>query len=1002
MKSIRFLAVAAILLLVGLSASAQLTTGSLTGTVTSSGTPLPGATITIASSNLQGTRTAVSDASGNYNFGGLPPGSYTVKFELEGLKTVTQNVKVSVTQTSRADADLQVSAVTESITVTASAPAVAESTEVQSNVTAKLVEALPMGRTLGATVNLAPGVTSNGPGGNLVISGAQSYDSSYYVDGAVVNEVLRGQPQNLFIEDALQETTVQTGAISAEFGRFTGGVVTAVSKSGGNQLSGTLRDTVEKPGWTAEGKDLKYNAPSNKMQSTYEGTIGGPIVKDRLWFFGAGRYFGIEEPRLLTKINPSDANLTYNLTDKERRFEGKLTANLTEKHSLVGSYFDISRKQTGNCQLGCLTEMTLQDPRELPNKFYTLNYNGVLTNSFFVEANYAKQLFSFVGGGGVEGPITTASHISTPYGGAGAPPFCGNCSAAEERNNVNEKLKGNYFWSPKNLGSHTLAVGLENYEDMRSGNNEQSGSGFVLVTQEAPRRAADGSLLLTMHSVDTSGIPNYILWWPILEQAGTNKLKTRSVFANDKWDFGSHWSFNLGVRYDQDKAKNQAGFTVADDSKISPRLGAIYDVTGNGKLRINASYSQYASKIAEGNVSDVSSPAGAGSYMYWGYYGPDLVDVPEADFMKTVGDWFNSVGGTSNKSFLWGAGTSGINTQIAGTLKAPGVDEYTLGAATTFAKGFLRADYQYRKWNNFYTQIVNTTTGKVFDPLAGSNVDLNLVMNTDDFQRNYRAILVQGGYQPFEHLQIGGNYTYSKLRGNITGETSGSGPVVSAGPGYYPEFFNYANSNPVGFLSADQRNKLRAWASYDMPTRYGNFNVSALERLDSGRPYGAAGSIYVVGGAYCPSCTKNTFGYDPYHIYSSQTGTYWFTPRDQYRLPTTRATDLALNYSLPISHGQFFVEAKAFNVLNSQTETNVDTTVYTSTSTRCIQTTGANIGKRCASFNPFTTAPVEGINWVKGPNFGKAVNPSGGTFGRPIVGDILMPRTYRVSFGVRF
>jgi hypothetical protein len=221
MRFSRFLAVLAMLLLASVSAFAQsTTTGALTGTVTSDGAPLPGATVTVTSPQAQGSRTAVSDANGNYNIPGLPPGDYTVRVELQGLQTVTRTTRVTLAGTTRVDADLRVSAVTEAITVTATAPATLETQEIQTNLDADMVENLPVARTLIGTVNLAPGVTQSGPGGATTISGGFAYDSTYTVDGAVVNEVLRGQPQNLFIEDAIQETTVQTGAISAEFGRF--------------------------------------------------------------------------------------------------------------------------------------------------------------------------------------------------------------------------------------------------------------------------------------------------------------------------------------------------------------------------------------------------------------------------------------------------------------------------------------------------------------------------------------------------------------------------------------------------------------------------------------------------------------------------------------------------------------------------------------------------------------------------------------------------------------
>src|SRR5258705_7183419 len=114
-----------------------------------------------------------------------------------------------------------------------------------------------------------------------------SYDSLYLVDGAITNENLRGQTHNLFIEDAIQETTVQTGGISAEYGHFTGGVVNSITKSGGNEFKGTFRTSFANESWTAK---TPFTAEQDdKINPVYEGTLGGPAIRDRLWFFGGGR-----------------------------------------------------------------------------------------------------------------------------------------------------------------------------------------------------------------------------------------------------------------------------------------------------------------------------------------------------------------------------------------------------------------------------------------------------------------------------------------------------------------------------------------------------------------------------------------------------------------------------------------------------------------------------------------------------------------------------------------
>jgi hypothetical protein len=1017
MKLNRLFAVLTAVFLVGASMAFGQMTAGLTGTVTHASSPLPGVTVTISSPNLQGTRTAYTDVNGNYNFGGLPPGDYTVRFEMASMQTVTRTVKIGLSTTGRQDADIKLSAVAESITVTASAPAVVETTEVQTNLSAKLVESLPTTRTLLATVNLAPGVTQNGVGGNTAISGAFAYDSTYYVDGAVVNELLRGQPQNLFIEDAIQETTIQTGAISAEYGRFTGGVVTAVSKSGGNEYSGSLRDSSTNPAWTTRG-DLDTGArPTSKIQSTYEATLGGRIVRDRLWFFTAGRSRKLNQQNFFGTLpadpsfpgNGNAQTLSYQFGDNERRLEGKLTGQITPKHTLIGSYFDIKRDQTNNPFGTALEPSALDKSRSTPNNFYTINYNGIITNNFLVEGTYAKQVFKFVNSG-ADGPASPETGTNIYFASldayGGYPTFCGGCTGGtESRNNYNGKIKGSYFLSTKGLGTHSLTAGYEDYQDMLKSNNYQSASSYTVYSYDAQDRAADGTLLMTL--TQNNG---FVIWWPILAPSKGNAFNTKSVFANDKWDYNSHLNFNLGVRYDNNQGQNEAHVKVASDSRISPRIGATYDVWGNGRLRLNASYSQYASKIANGNVGDSTSPAGSPSLLYWIYYGPDIIRQPTPVALQQIFSWFNSVGGTKNADFKLGGGTSGISTQIQGNLKSPGLDEYTFGAGGQLGRnGFLRADYQYRKWNNFYSQFANTVTGKVFDPLADASVDLALITNSNDFSRIYRAVLMQGGYRFFNRLNFGGNYTYSTLKGNIVGESSGGGPGTANSGLNYPEFLNYPNRNPVGFLAQDARHKARGWLSYDLPTPVGSFNFSALERFDSGTPYSAAGNIYVASGSgsRCTASLLAGTGFNPCpsnattqytNISGSSFDTYYFGPRGQFRTDSLKATDLSINYSLPVSKAQLYFEGQVLNTFNAQAAINVNSTVRTALNSSCIQTTGAGIGKRCYAFNPFTDTPVEGVNWVKGPSFGKAVNPTSFATG----GDFQLPRTYRFSFGVKF
>jgi outer membrane receptor protein involved in Fe transport len=992
MKFNQLLAVFAAVLLVGGSIAFGQTTAILTGTVMMDNGALPGVSVTITSPQLQGSRTTTTDVNGNYNFGAIPPGAYKVSFEMQGLQPVAKNAQVGLSQTARVDATMKVTAVAEAITVTASAPTVNESSEVQSNYSQKLVNDLPMGRTLAATTNLAPGVTSNGPAGATMISGGQSFDNTYYVDGAVVNEVLRGQPQNLFIEDAIQETTVQTAGISAEFGRFSGGVVTAISKSGGNEFSGSFRDSLYTPTWTAQGK-LKEPRPARDMQSTYEATLGGPILRDRIWFFAAGRKFDASGTRNFGTLTKGETPVAYPYTDNERRLEGKVTAQLTQKHALSGSYFKIDRAQTNNAQGTPLDVSALDANRTLPNTFYTANYNGVITNSFLIEALYAKQTFQFVGSG-ADAPATPERGSTlnvVGFGNAGYPFFCSACSGfPESRNNQNAKLKGSYFLSSKSAGTHNLTAGYEDYKDMLKSDNHQSASDFAVYTYDAPRRDANGTPLLTLNTAEGG-----IAWWPILNSSKGNVFKTQSLFANDRWTISSNLEANIGVRYDANKATDQAGQKVANDSKASPRLGLVYDVWSNGRLRLNASYSEYVSKIANGNVGDATSNAGSPSLLYWYYYGPNIVDQPRDKFLDQVFAWLRSQGFTNLKPDF--ARTTGFTTKLAGGLISPSVNEFTVGAGTQVGNAVLRADYQHRTWKNFYGSYANTSTSTVNDPLSGAVQDLTLVANSNNFTRKYDAVLMQGAYRLLNRVDIGANYTWSKLKGNIVGETSGSGPILSGDPVLnYPEFYHFANNNPVGYLGSDQRHKLRAWAATDIPVRIGTINLSLLQRYDSGTPYSVAGSVYVAQSTSCPTCPKNTFGYRA--IGGTTSATYYFGQRGALRTDNISATDLAATFSVPVSRARFYAKGQVTNLFNSQAVLNPNTTVYTATTSACKQTTGANVGKRCTAFNPFTETPVEGINYVKGPNFGLPLNATTGTTG----GDFQTPLTMRLSFGVQF
>ena len=943
-----------------ITASGQVNS-SLTGRVTMDENPLPGVTVTISSPNLQGTRTTYTDVNGNYNFAAIPPGAYTVRFEMESMQTITRTAQVGLGQTGRADAAMQLSAMAEAITVTASAPAVLETTEIQSNYTQQLVDDLPIQRNIQAQANLAPNVNLNAPSvGQLVISGAPAHENLYMVNGAVVNENLRGSILNLFIEDAIQETTILTGAISAEYGRFTGGVVNSITKSGGNEFSGSLRDSVTNPSWTALSFDGQPDF-TDKVIHVYEATGGGRIIRDRLWFFAAGRY---TKPTQDFFIHGSQ--IPFQFQDEETRLEGKLTGQITPKHSMMVSYLDVQNPESNFCFGGCYEFSAIDPQRETPNNFATAHYTGVFTSNLLGEVGYSEKKFTFKNSGGDSLDRASGTWGFNPNEVAffGAPVFCGVCGD-EERNNNYFDAKLTYYLSSKSLGTHNFVAGYQDWAEQRLSNNYQSGSNFGIYAWSAQTPVSGPNDVFR----PTLAPGDWITWWPIDELSTGSNFQTTSLFINDKWDLNSRWQFNLGVRYDKNDGKDAAGATRAKDSLISPRLGAIYDVFGNGRVRLNASYGQYAAKIAE-TIGGGATGAGTPAYVFYLYDGPEITGLPTTEAFARLFDWFDSVGGTNATDYIFFAQFPGINVTIADGLKSPKVTEWTLGAGSQLGRGFARVDLVSRDWANFYSQ--RTLGSTVLDPL-GQQSDLQEIYTTNDFfERTYRAATLQASYPLTERFQFGGNYTWSETKGNVLSETRDNGPITEE-VFQYPEYRDFAQHAPTGFLTSDQTHKLRLWGTYTLATAIGNFTFSALERFDSGVAFSAIGQIDPT--PYLSDAVVDGYANNP------GTVNYFFGERGGYRFDDVNALDLSLNYRLRLGRAELFLQPEIINVFNEKAQFIGTTTVYT-----------AQNDDSLAPFNPFTETPVEGVHYAFDSNFGKARNAN----------DYQLARTYRFSFGVRF
>ncbi len=589
---------------------AQNPTGTITGRVLQDEGPLPGVTITATSPSMQGQKVAISGADGEYIFVFLPPGQYTVTYALDGFKTLEMPVVVSVAQTKTVDAKMYIEAIREEITVTGNYETVSVGT--QSNVTmqADLIESLPVARTMNSAVLLTPGTFSTGPNNGITISGAQSYENLFLVNGVVVNENLRGQPFTLYIEDAVEETTTSASGVSAQYGRFSGGVVNMITKSGGNQFSGSVRASLTNDSWN--GKTPLTTSQEDKINTVYEGTFGGYAVKDHLWFFLAARDLALDTARQFYDLTP------YTYSNEERRYEGKLTWSPHASHRIIGSYMMVDNKQFNYTFRVPMEPSVIDEMRDLPQELLALNYTGVLTESFFIEGQYSERKFTFgdSGGNGFGDRINGTEIVVYGYGGAGAGTFCGDCGD-EERNMDNWLVKGSLFLSGS-TGTHDLVMGVDSYNDQRLSNNYQTPSNYRIYIYDGPAYDDAGVFYPVF------GAYNEIDYWPIFKLAATTSYKTNSAYANDTWRLGSNWTFNVGLRYDKNDGVDGSGAVVAQDSRFSPRLGASWDIKGDGDWVINASAARYVQAIA----NSVASSGGAGVPSWLGYeYGGPFINT---------------------------------------------------------------------------------------------------------------------------------------------------------------------------------------------------------------------------------------------------------------------------------------------------------------------------------------------------------------------------------------
>lgn len=973
MKFVRTFGLAVLFCSVAAMLGAQgVQTGTVRGAVQDEqGLAVPGVTVSVTSPALQGPRVDTSDATGSFVFPNLPPGPYTVTFELSGFATVTQNTNVPLGGIIQQNVTMRTAGLTETVQVVAESPAPIATPVVGINMKHEEIELLATPRTLQGIATLSPGLSENSPnGGQLVINGAFAFDNVFMINGVDVNDNLFANPQNLFIEDAIEETQVLTSGISAEYGRFGGGVVNAITKSGGNRFSGSGRVNFQNPSWTQETPfevTSKITRP-DLLQEIYEGTFGGPIARDKLWFFTAGRYAGVENPQTVR-----EAGVQVIQADTNKRGELKLTGTVKRNHTIQGGYLNNAREVTDTSGIFSL----VGDPRSLitrslPNEYYFTNYHGILGGGTLLEGQYSQRHFEFKGDGGPASTnILDSPFFSNSLGLVyNAPYFCA-CDP-EQRNNKQITAALTNFWTGR--GTHTTKAGYEFFRSQRTGGNSQSGTQYVFntdwLTDAAGKQVRDSSgRLIPVFVPGESSIDFY----PATIGATLN-IDNNSLYVQDHWAINTHWSADIGARFERVKALSTGDILSVENNRIVPRLGSAYDIKGNGSHLVHFTYGQYSGRYNEAQVGG-NSPVGNPADIFSLYQGP-------------AGVGLNFTPGLTVANYPVNPDNASVTVPTANVftdpgMKSPLIHEFTTsyGANVANGRGYAEIAYVFRKTTSmiedFITRADGTTVVQAFGIDAGE-VSNRAYRNTADAHREYQGMVFQSRYTPSARWTVQGQYTLQlKNEGNYEGEGTNT-PGATSRIGDYPEAYTPEAERfyPDGNLQGFQRHRMRAWTIYNIGMGgAGDLSVSGLWRFDSGAVYSMRALSQPL------TATQRTILRNAGYPDAPGSSTLYFGERGAQEFPSYALVDFDLSYNIPVGGSvRPWVKFDIYNLFNNQKLIQFNTTV-----------------------RPDPNSPLDALGYrtgfVQGAQFGTGTanthypSWSGGNTGG---------RTMRVALGLRF
>lgn len=980
-------AIAIVAAVTGSLAFAQ-TTGDITGTVSdSSGAALPGVTCTATSPSLQGSRSTITNNSGGYRISTLPPGTYKVSCGLAGFATTERTAIVSLGSTATVNQSLQISQ-KEEIVVSGQAPVVDTSnTTTGSNYSAKVMEKLPLGRNYANVVKMQPGVNEDtgdqqGRGLALSIYGSTSAENVFVIDGVNTNSVVRGVQGKVINNEFIQEVEVKTGGYQAEYGRSTGGIINVITKSGGNEFHGdvfgNLSPTSFRTNQRHEAGD-KFNTTFDDVKDLdYGADLGGFIVKDRLWFFTA--YDRVDNQRdRVPKDSPSVNDQHFQELDNYNLFSGKLTWNIVQGSTLVGTYF-----RDPEVRDGAVFTPTGTDPnsfagrQDIGSEDWAGRFNQLFGSFGVLTLQYSRHNDQFrfkpldPTRAGIQDRTVAADYPNYPvFVGFGAVPgyrlnnegqrkeYTGNFTAYFGNNEL--KFGGDYIDAVTT--DNSFYTGQQRVRVYNCSANPDSssfcpaGEGVSFTNYLGqPKRVYFQHAYYTDSSTGFAQLPF----------ANSAPPSTGwSAFIQDSWRITPRLTLNAGVRYDTEQIKNGLEETVIDlKDEWQPRIGVVYDWKGDGSTKLYASAGRFYYAIP--NDLNVRVYGAQFTRITWNYSGPTSAheEPPAGGYSITQGG--PGTGPPKRASLIQGAADEPVDQGIKGQYQ----DELTLGSemalTPTFAVG---VKGMYRKLGRAIEDRCDLDGG---DPInqgstcAMVNPGKGGLWGSGDFpwcdnagdafvsptygqcfasgtppipaaSRKFTGIEFTARKTFSQNLWAQASYVYSKLKGNYDGAVRVASGQTDPGINADYDYYLFAR-NGNGRLYLDRPHQARLDAVYTAPFGL-NVGIGAYYR--SGPPVSRYGWY-------------NVFYPDLLHLVQRGND----TAVSNGRLTGQYEANLSVGYTFNVGPVSITPAIYVFNVLNRQGVTDVEES-FNPDGTFCLDHAGCGTQN-----NPDTDKP-----WMSQRNF---------------------------------